>query len=207
MNYKIKCLFPNGRHLIKREHDTLIDIDNDGEEMLREDMITLTRESERSSVTLLLLGDILGFSYTRRLLCFHESDLRNIEIFDSSVFESAASLGWLDFLERGAVFNQLSVNYISPSVGFGLFSNENILKGTFIGEYTGLLHSCKRYDSDTIAVKSRYSVSYPSCDGGFEIDASEYGNIIRFVNHSNLPNAEFKSVLLGGLVHIVCVSY
>lgn len=150
----------------------------------------------------------MGFTYTATLVCLHESDLRNIELFDLDVFDDAELLGWKLQLESGFVSDDVVVEYIGEhngiDLGYGLFSSTTIIAGTFIGEYTGLLHSTRRY-TPTTSMASRYAANYPSCDGGFEVDASEFGNVIRFINHSSTPNAQFRSVLLDGLAHIVCV--
>jgi SET domain-containing protein len=37
-----------------------------------------------------------------------------------------------------------------------------------------------------------------------EIDAAEYGSVARFFNHSQRPNCEFKRVVSGGLVRVLC---
>jgi len=38
------------------------------------------------------------------------------------------------------------------------------------------------------------------------VNAFDYGNAIRFVNHSQSPNADFRKVFFEGLVHVVCTT-
>jgi SET domain-containing protein len=51
-------------------------------------------------------------------------------------------------------------------------------------------------------------VVYPGPDGpdSGELDASEYGSVARFINHSASPNCTLKRVLLNGLTRVVCCS-
>ena len=209
MVYSVKCIFPRNRYLVKLEFETVIS-DKVDIQISDEESILLSNPQGISHLTPTALGELIGVSYERTLLCLHETDLRNIQLFDFHVFEKAdCDLG--EKLENGFILAQLEIKYIGVcagvDVGYGLFCTVSpIVAGTFIGEYVGILCSTRRYVSST-SPASRYSVSYPSCDGGFEIDASEFGNIIRFVNHSSSPNAEFRSILMEGLVHVCCVSF
>jgi hypothetical protein len=36
------------------------------------------------------------------------------------------------------------------------------------------------------------------------VNAFDFGNVIRFINHSIIPNADFRKVFFEGLVHVVC---
>ena len=109
-----------------------------------------------------------------------------------------------EMLGKRLMHENLFIRYIPSingvNVGYGLFTNENIVSGTIIGEYVGVLLS-------GLSEPSAYSLNYPSCNGDYEIDATEYGNIIRFVNHSSNPNCDFKHVLYEGIVHVICVSH
>lgn len=87
------------------------------------------------------------------------------------------------------------------SIGYGLFATRDIPCGEFIGEYTGLVRS-----SAAIASFDSYGCIYPNCQDAMHISAKEYGNIIRFINHSTAPNVAFKSIYHESLMHVVCVS-
>jgi hypothetical protein len=106
-------------------------------------------------------------------------------------------------LEKGGTLDNVIVRYIPDIgdcvIGYGLFVRERVEIGTMIGEYCGILHT-------TAVVPSSYSLNYPSSDGNCEINASEYGNLIRFVNHSSNPNTSFQQYLHNEVLHIVCVS-
>lgn len=106
-------------------------------------------------------------------------------------------------LEKGGILDNLFLRYIPDAgdcaIGYGLFVHERVEIGTMIGEYVGILHT-------TALIPSSYSLNYPSSDGNREIDASEYGNLIRFVNHSINPNSSFQHFLHDEILHIVCVS-
>ncbi len=96
-------------------------------------------------------------------------------------------------------------------IGYGLYTNSKILNNTFIGEYTGIVSSGGKYNSnDDIneggSSMSNYRLCYPSTDGGFAIDAAEYGNVTRFINHSWRPNCEIRNIFLDGIIHCVFVS-
>mmetsp|Transcript_2945 Transcript_2945/g.2939 ORF Transcript_2945/g.2939 Transcript_2945/m.2939 type:complete len:93 (+) Transcript_2945:1-279(+) len=61
-------------------------------------------------------------------------------------------------------------------------------------------------ESTFVGSNSSYSLNYPTADKSYVIDASEFGSIIRFVNHSSNPNTEFRSILHQGIVHILCIT-
>ena len=106
-------------------------------------------------------------------------------------------------LEDGGILDNLFVRYIPDIddcvIGYGLFVRERVEIGTMIGEYVGILHT-------SALTPSSYSLNYPSSDGNREINASEYGNLIRFVNHSSNPNSSFQHFLHDEILHTVCVS-
>jgi hypothetical protein len=152
------------------------------------------------------IGSIFGFTYTSRLIFFHEKDLRNYYSwgFDRNACDaSSQDLGIVDFLDAGNVIDGLSVRYIGEvggiDVGYGLFVDVHVRKGTAIGEYVGVVMKSS-------GPPSSYSFNYPSCDGGYYIEAVEYGNLLRFINHSSRPNCEYKIVFHEGISHIVAVS-
>lgn len=114
-------------------------------------------------------------------------------------FPTSAQKTCDELLNSGGISCDIYVKFIDARFGCGLFASKDIDKGACLGEYVGVL-------SSTSTSSSAYTLAYPSSDGAFGINASEYGNIIRFANHSETPNAEFVCVSHCGLAHIVCVS-
>lgn len=198
MVYYFRCLLPYDRKLTKSDClSTTADLFTDFE----------TKELSVKHDTLDKLGESLGFIYTQQLIFLYERDFRNTELWsiDLNSFESSYSLGWIHYLDNGEVIDNLIVKYVglvnNVDMGYGLFCETFIKEGSFIGEYVGILKA-----SSKCCPPSRYSLLYPSSDGDYEIDALEYGNEIRFINHSNKPNAKFMQIFHNGIVHIVCVS-
>jgi hypothetical protein len=108
------------------------------------------------------------------------------------------------FLDEGTIlYSSLSIREVGVvggiDLGHGLFAERRLSAHSLLGEYVGVVASS--------ASPTPYSLNYPSSTGGHEINASEVGNIIRFVNHSKCPNAVFRSVVLDGLAHVLCVSF
>lgn len=85
----------------------------------------------------------------------------------------------------------------------GLFAVDDISSLTFLGEYTGVL----QVRNDSANTFDPYGVSYPSVyeHGDLYVSASEYGNVIRCINHSFAPNARFVPMIQDGILHIFCV--
>jgi SET domain-containing protein len=101
-------------------------------------------------------------------------------------------------------------------VGYGVFAEDELAPGSFLGEYVGVVHgtsgstqflnSMQQEVDKEFGDSLAYTCQYPSCDGGLGINAIEYGNIIRFMNHSSNPNAELRYYWgEGGLMHVLCV--
>lgn len=90
-----------------------------------------------------------------------------------------------------------------PLTGLGLFAQDRIEKGVFLGEYTGVLREEYTRDHDP------YGVSYQSvCEtASVYLSAKEYGNIMRCINHSSREfNCKFAHVLYRGLLHMACMT-
>jgi len=153
------------------------------------------------------LGEKLDFEYTQRLVFLHESDLRQ-SIFQC--IEISVDKGWWTEKKKQLLQNtsnpDIYLKYIGFldgfDVGHGVFTKIDMPKGTYIGEYVGLVSTV----SETIVQENHYNFQYPTCDGGVEINGREYGNIMRFVNHSTRPNSEFRAINVDDMMHVICVS-
>jgi hypothetical protein len=168
------------------------------------------------------LGCMFNFEYIPRLMFLHEKDLRTISFNCSSPTESYCTLNVTGNGElntdccgpvrldvcNGCFNSDISIRRIGVvggiDVGCGVFADIDMNLGTFIGEYVGLVTSSST--SNNSIDDGSYSFLYPSLDGGFEINALQYGNAMRFVNHSVRPNAAFRRIFLGGILHIAVVS-
>jgi SET domain len=195
------------------------------------------RESCLHTLSLCDIGDFFHFTYVTHLVFIHESDLRNYHswsldsicvppgTFDvDNVQKMSSDTGVLvdkgsidldkklniddcdleDKITKGGLHENLFIKHVSNDsnieVGYGLYTSKCVSKGKMIGEYVGILLS-------NTQEPSAYSMYYPSSNGDREINATEYGNVIRFVNHSSNPNCSFVHVLQDGIMHIICVSF
>lgn len=183
------------------------------------------------------IGDFFHFTYVTHLVFLHESDLRNYHTWnldsicvppetcellnfheicsDTVVLLDKGSINLDKFLKiddcdledkitKGGLHGNLFIKHVSngneTDVGYGLYTSKCVLQGKMIGEYVGILLS-------NTQEPSAYSMYYPSSSGDREINATEYGNLIRFVNHSSNPNCSFIHVLQDGIMHVICVSF
>jgi SET domain-containing protein len=98
--------------------------------------------------------------------------------------------------------NSLFVKFVSKAVGFGLFTHEKIAPGTLLGVYSGLYRPIAwMYPTlnpycllmPTHMLKS-IKEHQPNKNKRYVIDALRYGNLFRFMNHSEAPNLGVKWV-------------
>ena len=195
-------------------------------------------EAVEHNLGLVEIGILFSFTYITRIICLHESDLRNYSNWglDSDSFSSLrdsddisnqydksfevkckkaeeeptnisgiqTTVAISDMLTKGSLHSSLFIKFIPDvgniKIGYGLFTSEIIESCTPIGEYVGVLLT-------SMPEPSSYSLNYPCSDGNHEINATEYGNMTRFINHSSDPNCSFKHVLFEGIVHVICVSF
>jgi hypothetical protein len=168
-------------------------------------------DDDESSVTLRVsdLGKHFQFTFIRQLYFLHEADLRNYHIWGydhDACDQNTTDLGIQEQVNCGAQCHGLVVKKL-PSVGgldvgWGLFTSSSVAltAGQYVAEYVGVLYS-KGADP------SAYSLFYPSSDGSYEIDALEFGNLSRFINHSSTKNnAVYKHILHQGVIHVICVA-
>jgi hypothetical protein len=224
MVYLVPCILPKGKICISEKialdncstQISTLDLEYEDLEENENSLISVEMQSYSirvrmkgndifHDVSLQNLSSYFSFIYSSRLIFMHERDYRSIPLllYDSNEYPNALTLGLSQSLDRGEICNDISIRHVSEAIGYGLFSDDAIPIGTFLGEYCGIV---KRNSSTMDQKKSNYAHMYPSCDCEFEIDASEYGNVIRFINHSTTPNAQFSFVLHEAIVHVICVS-
>lgn len=92
----------------------------------------------------------------------------------------------IDLLKHPKDFSRYEVRYISPEIGLGVFSRDQIKKGDIIAIYTGK-------KSTQFPEKLKY-VFVHTLDGlQMYTDACNHGNIARFINHAPAPGLDGAS--------------
>ena len=92
---------------------------------------------------------------------------------------------------------------VNERVGFGVFANARLKKGEMVGEYTG---EVKKGDSSSKSAYIFAFMIYGNFMANYVLDAEKAGNEMRFVNHSQTPNLDFKYVFSQGQWHIIFVA-
>lgn len=99
------------------------------------------------------------------------------------------------------------VKWVNDKIGYGLFARCDIPEKGLIGEYTGEVRRSSSFDSRSWSwnypLQSSFRTYMPS---DFSITGHRYGNELRFVNHSNFPNAEGVMVFSHQLWHLVYIA-
>lgn len=96
----------------------------------------------------------------------------------------------------------ISIRWIDPVYGYGIFAETPLTKGTYIGEYTGLVRQLHRLKPDHNA----YCFHYPTRLWSLTylmVDALTEGNELRFANHSDDPSMEPACLVDRDLLHLV----
>ncbi|XP_078484462.1 histone-lysine N-methyltransferase SUV39H2 [Ciona intestinalis] len=100
--------------------------------------------------------------------------------------------------------NALSIYRTSNGKGWGVKTLQFIPKGTFVMEYVGEVITNdeaekrgKQYDNDGITYL--FDLDYYDSENPLTVDATRYGNISHFVNHSCSPNLQVYNVFINNL--------
>ncbi|RQM17713.1 hypothetical protein DD237_001222 [Peronospora effusa] len=153
---------------------------------------------------------LMKCTYTSKLLFQRTHLLRNYPFWGFS--------DWIeDGLEHFATLSLSNNSQVSPKVAIGhvsmlsqveeeplgLFAAEELKCYEYLGEYAGVI----KVDASEMNKFDPYGISYPSVyEGGtLYVSASEYGNVIRCINHSATPNARFVPIVYKGILRIFCV--
>jgi uncharacterized protein len=113
---------------------------------------------------------------------------------------------WLGVLHAEEIRNNfvadVSIRWIDETFGYGLFAEQDLSTGQYIGEYTGVVRKCNLI----IERINEYCFAYPTNAMSFQkhiIDACEKGNETRYANHSDDNNCESMGVWCDGIFHII----
>jgi len=101
---------------------------------------------------------------------------------------------------------KVSVRWISDNVGYGLFAEEPIAAGSYVGEYTGIV---RRNDRRYFEPLNNYCYEYPVEDEigrSFVIDATQ-GNLTRFINHRFNSNLQPRHVFYEWTYHLIFIAF
>lgn len=103
---------------------------------------------------------------------------------------------------QAAYIPLVSIRWVNAYVGYGLFAEEEIAEGSYVGEYTGVVRKNDRRYFESL---NNYLYEYPVPDEigrNHVIDATQ-GNLTRFINHSSIPNLKPVHVYHDGFYHLV----
>jgi hypothetical protein len=201
--YPIFCILPRSRYVVLTEDQQVRTLDVDVDNAIHDQKpIKLYKENNESYEIKSMeeLSSELGFIHSPRIQFLHETDLRGSVYWGmaDACQQTSSDIGIFEKLNSSYIHDDLSIRYINADIGFGVFADSPVLENCFLGEYTGIISSTTNF--------SDYSLMYPSSDGGFEISALECGNLIRFINHSNIPNSKFCHVFHENIMHVVCMT-
>lgn len=155
--------------------------------------------------------DMFKFQYIDHLE-FHCADFLNWSIQKCKKRSAKASIqkenGWNLSLFRRELSTgrvpKISLRYVNPLVGYGIFSDEEISALTYVGEYTGLVR--KRHIKSDRLNNFVFGYVIGPYDTPFVIDAKNKGNLMRFINHSERPNLTSRWLIQGGIGHVILFS-
>lgn len=119
------------------------------------------------------------------------------------ISQEAQELGsrFIQEIETGYI-PSVSVRWINEHIGYGLFAEEDLEKGSYAGEYTGVVRKNNRRYIEPL---NDYCYEYPVPDEigrSFVIDATS-GNLTRFINHSSTPNLQPLHAFYKGFYHLI----
>lgn len=97
----------------------------------------------------------------------------------------------------------VTLKWIDPKIGYGIFSNTSFKKWDYIGEYAGLLKRKNFRFPNVNDYCFMYPRSFKFQRKSFTIDSEKYGNYTRFINHSDFPNAETICVFHEGIFRVL----
>lgn len=172
-------------------------------------LVQLKGAEQPRSISIQEVEKIFHFSYHSHLL------FRSIREFKRTINACPYLLKWGKFgeenrllgremrekLSRGAQA-KVSLRWIDPIFGYGLFCEENLEEGLYIGEYSGLIRSVNRLICNINDYCFHYPTRFFSLWPYLVVDSEKEGNLLRFLNHSDEPNLRPVCLVDRGLLHL-----
>jgi hypothetical protein len=127
-------------------------------------------------------------------IVYHGLEQENVyesELFlaDPDAYKKLSYL-YADHIQQGALAH-ISIRFIDERVGYGIFAEQDLEQGQFVGIYTGIIEN-KQNVSD-----KDYAWAYPSTHDHISlvVDARQHGNELRYVNDHQDPNCNVIYVI------------
>lgn len=171
-------------------------------------MTDLTKEIYRSKTEILQFFKNQGVIYLERTR-IDWTPLYNKNLDDSPYYQANET----EFHELCRKFGDcinhcykapLYIKKIDDTVGYGVFAAEDIYKGDFIGEYTGVVQLADKL-GESYENNSGHETDYTwyyldELEDGpkLEINGRLEGNEMRFINHSDDSNLDVEHTLYNG---------
>lgn len=122
---------------------------------------------------------------------------------NNAVTEESLKLGeqFIDKIE-GSYIPSVSIRWRDEKIGYGLFTEEDLEAGAYVGEYTGIV---RKNDRRYIEPLNHYCFEYPVPDeiGRSHVIDATSGHLTRFINHSYQPNLKQVHVFHDGFYHLI----
>lgn len=203
-NYPVRCIIPSDRFWIVTDK-VPVEIEKPSEDLCADAISYYDSNGTKTKLLCNEIGSMFCFEYIQRIVFLHEREFRECIYQTVENRDHEWCMRMKDKVLQNETRSDISLRYIGVmngiDVGHGVFSELYIPAGSYIGEYVGLVSSI----NETTVREDHYNFQYPCCDGGLEINGREYGNLMRFINHSVEPNAEFRAVNVDDVMHVVCV--
>ena len=97
---------------------------------------------------------------------------------------------------------QMSVRWVDETVGFGLFAEREVEKGTFIGEYVGEIRKSHLWSPPANQYCFQHLKNH-FWEFPYMVDAEKKGNHTRYINHSESANCEIFPVFFQGILRLL----
>lgn len=141
----------------------------------------------------IFINSSLLFWFMERLRCMAVDQLKEEEdnyfLYHKSLIENNT--------------DDLIIKWVDDEIGYGLFAGRSFKPGEFIGEYSGIIKNAKDSSDD-----NRYNIIYfRNRKNSYYIDAQDYGNHMRFMNHSSFGNVMGVHMYCQGIRRTIFIAW